>query len=206
MESRKSSSNRMSLDDIKIQGIESLKHPSACRVADNALYAIVHVMRCLRPWVSRYRLCLCVVYMPLECRSTAHLRQCYCMFPFLFFFTILWPSNAQMLVLPKTMTAPKRTPGGSLFPNSQRLKHRLTSFLTLSAMETPSADVRALRALTPRMQANCVPAFSARLKTCFGSATPRTEGVSAIGGSKTSPEPDVEVDFMCRNWYRRGES
>ena len=145
--------------------------------------------------------------MPLECRSIARFSHRYCIFPFcLSFFPILWPSQAQMLVLPNTMTAPKRTPGGSLFPKSQRLTHRLTSFLTLSAMETPSADVLALRALTPRIQANCVPAFSARLKTCFGSATPRTEGVSAIGGSRMSPEPNVELDFMCRNWYREGES
>ena len=111
-----------------------------------------------------------------------------------------------MLVLPNTMTAPKRTPGGSLFPNSQRLTHRLTNFLTLSAMETPSADVLALRALTPRMQANCVPAFRARFKTCFGRTIPEIEGVSAISGSGRSPEPEVELDFICRNWDTDGES
>ena len=137
---------------------------------------------------------------PFECRSIVRFLHGYCIFPFLcFFFPILWPSHAQMLVLPNTMTAPKMTPGGNLFPNSQRLTHKLTNFLTLSVMETPSADVLALRALTPRMQANCVPAFKARLKTCFGSATPRTEGVSAIGGSGRSPEPEVELAFRGRN-------
>lgn len=134
---------------------------------------------------------------------------------------ILCPSQVQIPALPNTATAPTDTPSGRLFPNSQMLANRLTNFRTLRAIVTPTADVRAARMLTPRMQTYCVRAFNTRLTMCFGIVTLRIEGASSIGGSCPScvispafgnsnvgcfiravSSTDVELT-SCRNWLRR---
>ena len=50
-----------------------------------------------------------------------------------------------------------------------------TSFLTLSTIETPSADVRAPRRFTPLIQAYCVNALKARVSMCLGRVGVRYE-------------------------------
>lgn len=75
-----------------------------------------------------------------------------------------------MPALPNTIAAPTKTPPGRRLPKSQMLRKRLISLRTLSAMVTPSADVRALSRLTPRIQTYCVSALAARFKISLGMA------------------------------------
>ena len=53
---------------------------------------------------------------------------------------LLDPSNPYIPPAKKTMNAPIKVPGANLFPNSQMLNKRLTSFRTLSTMVTVRAD------------------------------------------------------------------
>ena len=66
------------------------------------------------------------------------------------------------------------------------------SLRTFRTMDTPKADVRAPRRLTPRMQAYCVSALSARVKMCFGMMS-KDVGRTSIGGSPAVG--DALLDF-----------
>jgi hypothetical protein len=71
-------------------------------------------------------------------------------------------SNEYIPPAPNTITAPSRVPGDNLFPNSQILISRLTSFRTFKTIVTDSAEAVAASRLTPRMHAYCVRTFTTR--------------------------------------------
>lgn len=97
--------------------------------------------------------------------QSAALHQC----PFFFPPVPLLPSPREYAPAPiKTMHAPNSTPGDNSFPNSHMLANKLTNFRKLSTIVTPSADVRAPRRLTPRMQAYCVRLFRRSETRCVG--------------------------------------
>ncbi len=55
------------------------------------------------------------------------------------------------------------------------------SFRIFKTMETPSADVRAPRRLTPRIHAYCVSELRARVRMCLGMGMLTDEGTVSIG-------------------------
>jgi hypothetical protein len=69
------------------------------------------------------------------------------------------PSREYIPPAPNTMTAPTSVPGDNLFPNSQILNSKLTSFRTFKTIVTVKADAVAASKLTPRMHAYCVKTF-----------------------------------------------